>query len=172
MPDYLSRSPVEDAEEDPDEISPVTSKSTQTDFENPTEHLYSINVVQTRAAKLRNPVDNNTNDADHIKPDSLFEENRIIPFTIEDLIQTQQNDKYAQSIINNINKNKKYYIENNLLMRRLYPPVPYVPEGEIRRSILKIYHDTAANGAHFGRNKTVHKIKTRYFWPMIRVARC
>ncbi|CAF2126492.1 unnamed protein product, partial [Rotaria magnacalcarata] len=27
------------------------------------------------------------------------------------------------------------------------------------------YHDTAANGAHFGRNKTLHKIKQRYFWP-------
>ena len=58
-------------------------------------------------------------------------------------------------------------MENNLLMRRLHHPVPYVPEGEIRKSILRIYHDTAANGAHFGRNKTLHKIKTRYFWPMM-----
>jgi transposase InsO family protein len=56
---------------------------------------------------------------------------------------------------------------DNLLMRRLDPPIPYVPQGELRRSILKIYHDTAANGAHFGRNKTRHKIKTRYFWPMM-----
>jgi hypothetical protein len=45
-------------------------------------------------------------------------------------------------------------MENNILMRRLHHPVPYVPEGEIRKSILRIYHDTAANGAHFGRNKT------------------
>ena len=33
MPDYLSRSPVDDAEEDPDEITLTTSQSTQTDFE-------------------------------------------------------------------------------------------------------------------------------------------
>jgi transposase InsO family protein len=49
-------------------------------------------------------------------------------------------------------------------MYRSNPPVPYVPQGELRRSILKIYHDTAANGAHFGRNKTLDKIKTRYYW--------
>ncbi|CAF1509339.1 unnamed protein product, partial [Rotaria sp. Silwood1] len=44
-------------------------------------------------------------------------------------------------------------------------PVPYVPQGDFRRTILQIYHDTAANGAHFGRNKTLYKIKQRYFWP-------
>jgi hypothetical protein len=38
MPDYLSRSPVDDAEEDPDEISPIISQATQTDFEDDTEH--------------------------------------------------------------------------------------------------------------------------------------
>ena len=50
-------------------------------------------------------------------------------------------------------------------MHRSNPSVPYVPPGELRRSILKIYHDTAANGAHFRRDKTAHKIKTRYYWP-------
>ncbi|CAF4185042.1 unnamed protein product, partial [Didymodactylos carnosus] len=30
MPDYLSRSPVDDPEEDPDELIDVSSKSTQT----------------------------------------------------------------------------------------------------------------------------------------------
>jgi transposase InsO family protein len=183
MPDYLSRSPVEDAEEDPDEISPVISQSTQTDFENDLEYGPKINVVQTRAAKLRdlndkksfdnNPTTSDTpgkenrilSDTNLTRSDTLTKENRIIPFTIEDLIYAQQHDKYAQNILNNIKTYKKYYVENNLLMRRLNHPVPYVPEGEIRRSILKIYHDTAANGAHFGRNKTIHKIKTRYFWP-------
>jgi transposase InsO family protein len=58
-------------------------------------------------------------------------------------------------------------MENDLLMRRSNPPVPYVPKGEFRRTILQIYHDTAANGAHFGRDKTIHKIKTRYFWPFM-----
>jgi transposase InsO family protein len=94
-----------------------------------------------------------------------MEENRIIPFTMEDLIQAQQSDSYVQNILNNIKKNKNYYVENDLIMHRSNPPVPYVPQGELRRSILKIYHDTAANGAHFGRNKTLHKIRTRYYWP-------
>ena len=56
-------------------------------------------------------------------------------------------------------------MKDGLLLRRSNPPVPYVPQGELRRTILTIYHDTAANGAHFGRDKTIHKIKTRYFWP-------
>ena len=30
---------------------------------------------------------------------------------------------------------------------------------------MQIYHDSPANGAHFGRDKTLHKIKQRFFWP-------
>ncbi|CAF3858733.1 unnamed protein product [Rotaria magnacalcarata] len=43
-------------------------------------------------------------------------------------------------------------------------PVPCVPTGYIRSDIMKIYHDTPANGAHFGRDKTLQKIKARYYW--------
>ena len=50
-------------------------------------------------------------------------------------------------------------------MKKSSPPVPFVPNGQIRFDIIKIYHDTPANGAHFGRNKTIHKIRQRYFWP-------
>ncbi|CAF4400477.1 unnamed protein product, partial [Rotaria magnacalcarata] len=39
------------------------------------------------------------------------------------------------------------------------------PEGRIRADILKIYHDTPGNGAHFGRDKTTRKIQERYYWP-------
>ena len=183
MPDYLSRSPVDEAEEDPDEIPFIMSQGTQTEFDNESEHHLMVNVIQTRAVKLRElnetkPQNRNQTTSDTLNEenrillnrnqttsDTLNEENRIIPFTIEDLTHAQRQDKYAQNILNNIGTNKKYYMENNLLMRRLHPPVPYVPAGEIRKSILKIYHDTAANGAHFGRNKTLHKIRTRYFWP-------
>ncbi|CAF5015408.1 unnamed protein product, partial [Rotaria sp. Silwood1] len=52
-------------------------------------------------------------------------------------------------------------------MRRSKHLVSYVLEGDFRRTILQIYHDTAANGTYFGRNKTIHKIKQRYFWPSI-----
>jgi hypothetical protein len=34
----------------------------------------------------------------------------------------------------------------------------------ISPEILKIYHDTAAKDAHFGRNKTLRKIQARYYW--------
>jgi transposase InsO family protein len=35
----------------------------------------------------------------------------------------------------------------------------------MRADILKIYHDTPGNGAHFGRDKTTRKIQERYYWP-------
>ena len=176
MPDYLSRSPVDDAEEDPDETILTTSKSTQTDPEFNNKCHTIVAAVETRSAKLRNTTLNNSTDAtkpvsDHPTPgssnqlpDSLIEENRIIPFSIEELMNIQQNDDYVKKITNNLKKYKQYFIKNNLLMRHSNPPVPYVPQSELRRTILKVYHDTAANGAHFGRDKTIHKIKQRYFW--------
>ena len=174
MPDYLSRSPVEDAEEDPDETTTVTSKSTQTDSESYDKQISIVSAVQTRAAKLRNTTADDTTDTAKCVSDSLSSnevpnipngENRIIPLTIEQLIQAQQEDNYVKNITKNIKKYKQYFMEDNLLIRRLNPPVPYVPQGELRKTVLKIYHDTAANGAHFGRDKTIHKIKQRYFWP-------
>ncbi|CAF1415622.1 unnamed protein product [Rotaria sordida] len=177
MPDYLSRSPVDDAEEDPDEVSLLISKSTQTDFSDIKNHSSIVAAVQTRAMKLRNQTLNDPNDGTKLAPDSLtssssnqtlnnsMKENRIISFSIEELIQAQQNDNYAKNILNNIKKYKNYMIKDNLLMRRSKPSVPYVPQGDFRKTILQIYHDTAANGAHFGRDKTIYKIKQRYFWP-------
>ncbi|CAF1177889.1 unnamed protein product [Rotaria sordida] len=167
MPDYLSRSPVEDAEEDPDETTHLISKSTQTDISNVNNHSSIVAAVETRAMKLRNKTLNDISNT-KLPSDSLntsIEENRTTPFSIEELIQAQQNDDYSKNILNNIKKYKNYMIKDNLLMRRLNPPVPYVPQGDFRKTILQIYHDTAANGAHFGRDKTIHKIKQRYFWP-------
>ncbi|CAF4349596.1 unnamed protein product, partial [Rotaria magnacalcarata] len=84
---------------------------------------------------------------------------------MEQLGQAQQNDNYAKNILNNIKNYKHYTVKSDILMGRSNPPVPYVPQGDLRRTILHIYHDTAANGAHFGRNTTLHKMKQRYFWP-------
>ncbi|CAF0897104.1 unnamed protein product [Adineta steineri] len=167
MPDYLSRSPVEDATEDPDETFFTASQSTQTDHELYNRCYHVVSAVQTRSAKLRQTTtDTSVNTTNPIEDSLLFqEENRITPFSMEQLLQTQQHDEYTQNIINNIKKYKKYFISNDLLMHRSNPPVPYVPHGELRRTILRIYHDTAANGAHFGRDKTLYKIKQRYFWP-------
>ncbi|CAF5109765.1 unnamed protein product, partial [Rotaria sp. Silwood1] len=139
-----------------------------TDVSNVTNHPPIVAAVQTRAMKLRNQTLNDITDIPKLTSDSLntsTEENRITPFSTEELIQAQQNDKYAKNILNNIKKYKNYIIKNNLLMRRLKTPIPYIPPGDFRKTILQIYHDTAANGAHFGRDKTIHKIKQRYFWP-------
>jgi transposase InsO family protein len=177
MPDYLSRSPVDEAEDDPDEISPVTSQSTQTDFDFSRTEDIIVAAVQTRSAKLRDQTSDAHTDtskivpnpslsrSSHQSPDSAQDANRITPFSTEQLIQAQRNDTYAQNILNNIKTYKQYIVKNDLLMRRFNPPVPYIPQGEFRKTILKIYHDSTANGAHFGRDKTLHKIKKRYFWP-------
>jgi len=141
MPDYLSRSPVDEAEEDPDEISLVTSKSTQTDLTFFTEQVSVTAAVQTRSAKLRDKApDNSTvtpsivsnplpNPSSDQSSDPLIGENRIHPITTEQLIEARQNDDYAKNILNNIKKYKQYIIKNGILMRRLIPPVPYVPQG-------------------------------------------
>ncbi|CAF1069288.1 unnamed protein product, partial [Rotaria magnacalcarata] len=124
-----------------------------------------VAAVQTRAMKLRNSTSNDKNDTTILTPDTPIRENRITTISIEQLIQAQQNDNYAKNILNKIKKYKHYIINDNLLMRHTNPPVPYVPQGDLRKIILNIYHDTTANGAHFGRDKTIHKIKQRYFWP-------
>ncbi|CAF2776199.1 unnamed protein product, partial [Rotaria sp. Silwood2] len=130
MPYYLSRSPVDDAEDDPDETTHLISTSTQTDILFNNTHSPIIAAVETRAMKLRNEILNDTNNNNKLTSDSLntsVEENRIIPFSMEQLIQAQQNDNYAKNILNNIKKYKNYIIKENLLMHRLNPPVPYVP---------------------------------------------
>ena len=177
MPNYSSRSPVEDAEEDSDEVSLVTSQSTQTDFEFNNEYSPIVAPVHTSSTQLHNATSHDSTNTPRITrdtlplssstvlPDSLVGENRTIPFSTEQLIAAQRTDTYANNIIHNITKHNKYFMQDNILMRRSNPPVPYVPQGELRNTILKICHDTATNGAHFGRDKTIHKIKKRYFWP-------
>ena len=94
--------------------------------------------------------------------------NRIIPFDMEDLRKCQEEDTFVQTIRKNIKKHKQYVIEDGILLRRQktpLPSVPFVPAGRMRADILKIYHDTPGNGAHFGRDKTTRKIQERYYWP-------
>ncbi|CAF2919044.1 unnamed protein product, partial [Rotaria sp. Silwood2] len=101
MPDYSSSSPVDDAEEDPNEVSFVISKSIQTAFLDVKNHSSIVAAVQTRAMKLRNQTLNDTTDIQKLTSDSLIPrssnlssntsitKNRIIPFRIGELIQTQ-----------------------------------------------------------------------------------
>jgi hypothetical protein len=180
MPDYLSRSPVDDAEEDPDEVIIFSSKETQTNFDPTNNDSPIMAIVQTQSTRQRTKsieYDLPNGSTTELVPDPLralpvtidrrteAQEDRIIPFTVEQLKEAQRNDPITSEIHSNIDHHKKYIIRDDLVMRRSSPPTPYVPKGDIRWNILKIYHDTSANGAHFGREKTLHKIKKRYFWP-------
>lgn len=185
--DYLSRSPVEDASTDEDDYVLNKSQSTQTENK---ELMNLVAPVITRA-QAKQHLDNERDDSEQAgqlceeqqkkrnvdleiehscAPDeeqkkTTVPDNRIFPFTLDQLKELQQKDKRATHIMNNITKFDHYCIQDNMLLRKTNPPVPFVPNGRIRSDIIKIYHDTPANGAHFGRNKTIHKIRQRYYWP-------
>ena len=119
MPDYLSRSPVDAAEEDPAELIIINCKSTQTDFESSRICAVTVAAVQTRAAKLRTTASDTSIDATPITAtkhldssnnhtDTLTVENRIIPFSLEQLQQAQQTDLHTQSIIGTIKQHRQY----------------------------------------------------------------
>ncbi|CAF2749573.1 unnamed protein product [Rotaria sp. Silwood2] len=94
----------------------------------------------------------------------------ITSFTMDDILKQQQSDVTVQHIIRNIDKYKKYFVDNGMLMRQqAYPlsSVPYISDRKLRANIIRIYHDTPANGAHFGRFKTTRKIQERFYWPSI-----
>ncbi|CAF4371105.1 unnamed protein product, partial [Rotaria magnacalcarata] len=191
MADYLSRSPVELAEEDIDERILYESKSTQTDLSSlslnnltPLKITTAITRAQAKLQQQTTATPSNTTmdgkvdelipqgkaaiDEESIAKPSDTNSNKIIPFDMDDLRKFQEEDKVVQEIKKNIRSKKHYFIEDRILFRQQQPPltsVPFVPEGRIRVDILKIYHDTPGNGAHFGRDKTTRKIQECYYWP-------
>ncbi|CAF4592207.1 unnamed protein product, partial [Rotaria sp. Silwood2] len=187
--DYLSRSPVDNGSNDEDDYTPTKSRATQTDN---SKETYIVAPVMTRnqakqqlngrtdcrstdqACDKQNQKRNVDMQVDHScvpKPNQLHspvatsDSNKILPITWEQLKELQYQDEEIKNIIDNIKDHQEYFIKNNMLMKKSYPPVPVIPKGRIRSDIIKIYHDTPANGAHFGRNKTIQKIQQRYFWP-------
>ncbi len=192
MADYLSRSPVDNAEEDIDERIQYESKSTQTDLLHPSLNnilvplkiATAITRAQARLQKHTIPtspaksIDDKTNELipngkeakrkEPIAKTSDENPNKIIPFDMDDLRKCQDDDTRVQEIKKNIKNQKHYAIEDGILLRKQQSPlrsVPFVPVGRMRADILKIYHDTPGNGAHFGRDKTTRKIQERYYWP-------
>jgi hypothetical protein len=200
MADYLSRSPIENYQDDLDDCSIQLSKSTQTDS---LGSLSVITAVTTRAAARRESINdknaslhnvlddvnqgpflNNhlTSQAGDASDDTelshslgtdskgsvIPNDNLIVPFTMDDILQYQTTDTTVQELIKNIQHNENYNLKNGILMREQsypLPSVPYVPKCRIRTDILRIYHDTPANGAHFGRYKTTRRIQERFYWP-------
>ena len=194
MADYLSRAPVEEAEEETEERINCSSKSTQTNTlsTRPTSNALippQITTAVTRAQAKRQQrtavelaTTTTDNDVNELIPEgkgvkdepiTLLSDdnpNRIIPFDMEELRRCQEQDGMVQKIKENIKNHKQYIIEDGILLRRQRSPlplVPFVPVGRMRADILKIYHDTPGNGAHFGRDKTTRKIQERYYWPTI-----
>ncbi len=187
MADYLSRSPVETAEEENDDKINYESKSTQTEkllpskINNliPPKITTAVTRAQAKRQQLMASSSISTNDktnelipqgkgVTNKEPTSGDNSNRIIPFDMDDLKKCQDEDETVQEIIKNIKNEKNVSIENGILFRKQQPPlssVPFVPAGRLRADILKIYHDTPGNGAHFGRDKTIRKIQERYYWP-------
>ncbi|CAF1281998.1 unnamed protein product [Didymodactylos carnosus] len=134
-----------------------TTKSTQTD-----EEVRAVVGAVTRAQSKLQPAQQQPSSSPSSVGQDLSrifsDDNRIVPFSLEDLKRAQRIDEAAQKIIFDIKEHKQYVLKDDLLFRATKPPVPFVPKGAIRSSILKICHDTAANGSHFGRDKTIHKI--------------
>lgn len=186
--DYLSRSPVANASTDEDDHIITNSKSTQTDY--PINGRIVAPVItrsqakrlvkdrsdchstsQTCDSQQQRNIDQPVEHSCTVPPEKLSSTTNsqdnitILPFTLEQLKTLQHKDTEIRNIIQNIHNYPQYFIENDMLMKNTSPPVPIVPQGRIRSDIIKIYHDTPANGAHFGRARTIQKIQQRYFWP-------
>ena len=184
--DYLSRSPVDDASHDEDDFTPTKSQTTQT--EDYASTTIVAPVLTRKGAKRQQQEEDRVQSTDRsceqqeaerigneplarsCIPDHRTEpptevDNQIISFTYEDLKKLQHEDVQIKGMMENIKDHADYFIEDNMLMKKSSPSVPFVPSGRTRSDIIKIYHDTPANGAHFGRDKTIQKIQQRYFWP-------
>ncbi|CAF1243875.1 unnamed protein product [Rotaria sordida] len=187
--DYLSRSPVDNGTNDEDDYTPTQSRSTQTDNymktqiiapvmtrrqarQQPNErtdhHLPDQTCDGNRQARSVDiPIDHSCITKANQLPTSIYNTdcNKIIPFTLERIKELQHQDDEINNIIHNIKSYKEYFVKNNMLMKKAFPPLPVIPKGRIRFDIIKIYHDTPANGAHFSRDRTIHKIQQLYYWP-------
>ncbi|CAF1382779.1 unnamed protein product [Didymodactylos carnosus] len=155
--DYLSRSPVDDATNDEDDYFPTMSRGTQIENSTP---LQIVAPVVTRAQSEQHdkradsyatdqtcdPLQQKTNDHTPVDRSCVAQDRPRTTTNVDDKLLILS-------------------AKDNMLMRKSSPLVPFVPKGQIRADIIKIYHDTRGNGAHFGRDRTISKIKQRYFWP-------
>ena len=165
MADYLSRAPVDEAQEDKDDRIGYETKETQTESQQqPTKMIAAVTRAQAKLQKHHELIPTGKEAADQ----PIVDPNRIFPFDTDDLKRAQEEDETVERIKADIEHQKQYVLEDGLLLRKQKPPlpaVPFVPQGRIRADILKIYHDTPGNGAHFGRDRTVRRIQERYYWP-------
>ena len=130
-----------------------------------------VSAVTTRAMTHRNAA--STTSTIETTPPSPFtlsdEGNGVNIFSNESLRHDQQQDTGIAKILENIHMSLfdwEYSIHVGSLCRNLKRsdrliPVPVVEEMRVR-DVLTAYHNSLINGAHFGRDRTYHKICDRY----------
>ncbi|CAF1343914.1 unnamed protein product [Didymodactylos carnosus] len=141
MPDYLSRSPVDQGEEDPDDYVQLMSTATQTEdiivMDTSTPQIVAAvttraqaNKIQTKAPHVRDEEpgqtkitpkiglhvpDEETDNKNKQQTTVKIDDNMIIPFTEEDMREQQRSDYHIQHIVTNIKKyNKKFVILDDI----------------------------------------------------------
>lgn len=160
--DCLSRFPV-----DPSVNDDLQQRSTSTQTEKPTP---IVSVVTTRTMTHTNAT---TSAIETLSTPFLpsKETNRINVFTNENLQRDQQQDAGIKKILQNIHLspfNREYSMREGLLCRNHNRSgkgvsVPVVPKSRVK-DVLMAYHNSSMNGAHFGKDRTYHKIRHRYHW--------
>ena len=172
MSDYLSRSPVDHADDDIDNenhsnsVHPTIKPNTADNKPLPTSSIISSITIRSQARTLSLSNNNkSTQQTTSFTPNMTLDDLRIdYNGDITQLKAAQKEDGDLRHIMNNLTNDRyihAYIIQDDLLMHRSANNklVPCVPKGKIRQDIMKIDHDTPANGAHLGRDKTIQKIK-------------
>ena len=177
MPDYLSRSLVDPPSDDAFDLPTVTTLPAAVSSP-------SVNVVTTRSRARQTSTLPANSSPSHSTSDLLATpippvsppttadatNELLIDFTgdLATLRVAQASDQSLRFILDHVSEPrfvKNYQVLDGILMHfgSHSKPVPCIPAGKLRRDIMRIYHDTSANGAHFGRDKTLRKIRDRYY---------
>lgn len=164
--DCLSRYPI-----DPPSDIDIESRSTSTQTD---ESTNIVGTAITRGMSHRLTLERSQEITNRIN-ERLKESqprNRTQTFTLEQLKVLQTNDLSINRIIENIDKkpfNNEYCLIDGLLHRKIFRfnhvrSVPVIPKNKAK-DIIKVYHNTSANGAHLGKDRTFYKIRERFYWP-------
>ena len=82
----------------------------------------------------------------------------------ENIKEAQLNDKFASKIINNIEREKNYILENNILFRKTTSRITLVIPTAMKETVLRMCHNDMGGG-HLGFKKTWPKLRDRFYWP-------
>ncbi|CAF2908943.1 unnamed protein product [Rotaria sp. Silwood2] len=156
-PDYLTRYETIDSDNQQQSLSAITRSITK----------------KAAASASSSP----TVTEDHpITSTPLLKSTSILDLTLEKIKVEQDNDTDIQLIISRIHAQKKmnnYVLYNSVLFRLITKKndgtkskVPYLPVSMLN-TLLEAFHDHPLSG-HFGVQRTLHKIRTRFWWPNMR----